>query len=789
MIFRRRKLLGAGILGTVAVLGLAWLAHLDFAAKISTDVLDLLPTADRSPELGLVRSLASEAEARVMLFVLTDAVGAPASPAAAHRFAGELARQPVFAQALALDDPAPREAMAKALFDQRFPLLFPTWLRKQTAAQTAKGADPARLAESISADTVADLGRFLATPEALAFQDVVPSDPLLLMPSLVTRLKGALALVEPTGNGTTASAGANPTRVWARIAVSPLREEGQEPVFAAIEQATLTTRAEFPGISVAYTGVNRFAAASKARIQHELSWLNSLSLIAVLAVAFVCIRNVHRALHLVPPVLFAVLGAWIGVTMTFSRVHILVFVVGALLTGVAIDYGFYLYMQPPATADEDYWEKVRRLAKPLFSSCFTTVAGFGLLLFSDLPLIRQLGVFVGAGLVCALAAAIVYFSMLRNSYLEARPLASSRAFPAGMRRTTRRLLIAVWLLALPGLFFLKWKDDIRDLEIPSPEIQREDLRIRALFGDGNDRTVYLTYGANLGEARAALARLDGWFQQAGGGHTESVNLGAVIPTEDDYASAFRFVHEHPEFPDRLRTALVAAGFEADGFTPFFDAYARYAAAGNATSLDEAAQKLSVSLAGPAALLLHPGRPLSWFVTLASHAPEAAPPPETRTVSTSQLQSLNRIFSQYRSSALWLSLTGLGIVGAGVFFAYGLKDGLRIFAIPCGACLGLFGLFGWFGQPLNLFHLLGAFLGVCLTHNYSIFSATSAYRREPPPISVRLSALTAIASFGALACSGIPVVRALGETVALMVLAALLAIEFEHFNSLGSSSRS
>jgi predicted exporter len=38
----------------------------------------------------------------------------------------------------------------------------------------------------------------------------------------------------------------------------------------------------------------------------------------------------------------------------------------------------------------------------------------------------------------------------------------------------------------------------------------------------------------------------------------------------------------------------------------------------------------------------------------------------------------------------------------------------------------------------------------------------------------------MASFGVLALSGIPVVRALGGTVALMVLAALLVIEFEHF---------
>jgi predicted exporter len=134
----------------------------------------------------------------------------------------------------------------------------------------------------------------------------------------------------------------------------------------------------------------------------------------------------------------------------------------------------------------------------------------------------------------------------------------------------------------------------------------------------------------------------------------------------------------------------------------------------------------------------------------------------------------------------LSLIGLAIVGVGVFLTYGLRDGVRIFAIPCGACLGVFGVFGWLGQPLNLFHLLGAFLGVCLTHNYSIFTATSAYRGEPPPVSVRLSALTTAASFGVLALSGIPVVRALGVTVTAMVVVALLVIELEHLSPLGGS---
>jgi hypothetical protein len=246
----------------------------------------------------------------------------------------------------------------------------------------------------------------------------------------------------------------------------------------------------------------------------------------------------------------------------------------------------------------------------------------------------------------------------------------------------------------------------------------------------------------------------------------------------------RFGREHPEFAGQLRSALDAAGFDAAAFAPFFEAYARHVTGASESDLDPAISALQTKLTGPIGLLLHTGRPLSWFVTLARSAPAIAPPAGMHTVNTDQLQSLNRIFSRYRRSAMWLSLTGLAIVGAGVFLSYGWRDGARIFAIPCGACLGLFGVFGWLGHPLNLFHLLGAFLGVCLTHNYSIFSATSAFRSEPPPVSVRLSALTTAASFGVLALSGIPVVSALGSTVAMMVLVALLVIEFEHLAVLG-----
>ena len=778
----RRKWLGASVLGAAMLFGAVWLARVDFQRKISTDVLDLLPTGERSPELAMMRALASEAEARVMLFVLTDAAGAPAPPGAARRFAAELASRPAFAQALALDDSAPFNALGRKLFNLRFTLLFPQWLRGRSAAYSETGGDPAHMADWLAGDAADRLGRFLATPGALPYEDALPSDPLLLVPDVIDRARVGLALLQPPAGSTDTA----PARVWAQTTASPLREEGQQPVFAAIGQALASTRGEYPRIDVAYTGVNRFAAASKARIQGELAWLNTLSIAAVLAVVLIFVRRTRRALHLVPPVLLAVLGAWVCTTAVFERVHILVFVVGSLLTGVAVDYGFYLYMQAPAAPGEDYWDKVRRLRKPLVSSCLTTVAGFSLLLFSELPLIRQLGLFVAAGLLCALAGAVVYFSMLDDTFLEARAFSGRRGGAPATRRAVRIVLIALWIAVLPGLLRVRWKDDIRDLDIPSPSVQREDDRIRALFGGAAGQTVYLTHGSTLAEARSALGRLDGWLLAKGGG-AEFTNLGAIIPTEAEHADALRFVREHTEFPARLRSALAAGGFDAGSFDPFFAAYSSFAAHASDTDLEAAVQSLHASLSGPLSSLLHVGRQQSWFVTLAGRAPAGAPPAEAQTVSADQLQSLNLIFGRYRQSALQMSLAGLAIVGAGVLLTYGFRDGARIFSIPCGAALGFFGLLGWLGQPLNLFHVLGAFLGVCLTHNYSIFSVSSAYRREPPPVSVRLSALCAAGSFGVLALSGIPVVHALGETVAIMVLTALLVIEFEHFSAIAEKT--
>ena len=750
---------------------IVWLARLDFSRKISTNVLDLIPVGEQAPEIALIRGFANDVQARVMLFAVDD----PASPgmppiAAAKLLAAELVKHPVYAEAVVMGDDSAQNSLGRQIFDHRFELLLPSWLGKHERAYATTGKLPAEYSAWLAENTAKELEAFLSRPEATALQDVAMVDPLLLVPGLALR---AQSLTAPG-----AGAGGN-ALVWARITVSPLAEEGQKPVFDAIDAAFARVRAVHPGVNLRWTGINRFAAASRARIESELRILNIASLLAVLGVSCIFVRRIYKILHLVPVIALSLLGAWTISTMAFERLHILVFVIGSLLAGVAIDYGFYIYMQPSETADEPYAHKLRRLLKPLLASCLTTVIGFSLLLFSELPLIRQIGLFVGAGLLCALGAAMLYFAQLERPRLEGREFGSvgaGRDHPA-LRRSLRLLFVLALAIALLGPWLLHWRDDIRQLDIPSAELNANEASLRALFGESTTNTVYLTQGTSPAEARQHLEDFIAYESKVSP-KTPAASLGLLLPTEADWRELKPRLAALGDFDRDFREALKRHGFLDESFQPFFAAWAKMRSEPPSGDYGTVVHRLEGMLTGPLALLGNFHGPTFWFLTMIEQPERSALPPALHTVGVGQLQSLNNLFTRYRWSALRLSLIGLGLVIASVFAIYPIRRGVRIALIPAGSCFFVFGVLGLAGQTLNLFHLLGAFLGVCLSHNYAIFSSDNATSGTAPPVSIRLSALCTAASFGVLSFSRIPVIHALGMTVALIVLTALTAVELE-----------
>jgi predicted exporter len=771
-----------------------WLLSLDPRAHFTTDVTELLPADERDPEARLALSLVRERQARVVLIALDAPADTPPArlAAAAGAHATALRASPAFAAALPLADQSWQHGLGALLHARRFDLLLPDWLAAQRAAYAAAlqpppssnhqsliiddKSPPRPFPEWLATRVVAALDAHLASPAANATADLLPSDPLLLLPALADR--AATLSPAPVPSPSTSSSlltSRASALIWAETRAGPLSEEGQQPVFDALTAAEAAARVEVPGLSARFTGVARFAAAAKASTRDDISRLNLIAIAAVLLVAALLVRRPPALLHLLPVVLLSTLGAVAVTTLVFPRVHVLVFVLGSLLSGVAVDYAFHLVLA--RRENESYAARVRRLALPLLGGAGTTVAGFLILCLSELPLVRQLGVYVAAGIVVGLAATLLYFALFPRLDLAPRAFAPRLRLPVRLRAP---VLIAFTLVAGLGLTRVRWQDDLRTLEYPAPQLRSEDAALRAAFGQTDTGATFLTRGATFAEARTRWQK----FADAVPPDAALAGVATVLPAPEAYATAQTPAvrADLAAFAAAFRAASTAADYEPDAFAPFQRDLAAHLAAPPADYETLLGDTLAV-LPGPLGLLAHAPSPGEnddvWFISSAPH-PFPVPATAEGTLALSGLETLNSLFTRYRVAAGHLSVGGVMVLVLISCALHGPRLGLRTAALPLLATGLAFGLIAFRGEPFGLFHLLGALLGVCLADDYAHF----AHADDGTPdarASIRLSALTTAVSFATLSLSAIPAIASLGAAVALIVLFALAFVETDLFS--------
>ena len=137
-------------------------------------------------------------------------------------------------------------------------------------------------------------------------------------------------------------------------------------------------------------------------------------LLAIVALLLVAIRSPQRVLRIVAPLAAAVVTVTAALVGTGHQLIIL-HLVGLLLV-VAVGSNYALFFD---RADPGVPISPRTLASMLFAN-LTTVAGFGLLAFSNVSLLQALGITVAPGVILALLYAAIF----------ARPVACLR--PAGI---------------------------------------------------------------------------------------------------------------------------------------------------------------------------------------------------------------------------------------------------------------------------------------------------------------------------------------------------------------------
>ena len=759
-------------------------------------MLELLPRDELDPTIKLARQTASGRLGKTLLFALSNPAHPEKAPTeAAALIAAVLGRSSLFSGVFTGMKAEDKDRLQTWFLERRLPLRLPVWLDGMAARwHQEKGAaaqaepDPAWLANTAEAD----LQEFQGTSDALAYQERLPSDPLLLIPGLLSVFgDDDKSTASDVSGGALVTTGPEKVRfalIQAEIKDSPLTEAGQQPVFAAIQQALNTAHAKFgAGLTLQYTGANKLAAELTERSKREVGLLTNISLLLSCVLLFIAFRRITIFVYLLLPILTAVVWSMVVCFALFDRVHSVTIIFTTVLIGVALDYGIYAFSHAQQTAGSGMAQALREIRLPLIAGCLTSVGGFVFMTLTNLPMLQQMGVAVALGLLFALGLDFLYLP-----WIPALAAAGD-----GGRTSGRRLslggagfpTLALGALIVTGGLVVaarvRWNDDVSMLAAVSPKLQEEQTFLRSLFGQSKSQHIVLTSGQDLNAAFANVAKLNAKLTAASTTPTDRfVNLGKLLPTAEQAARCQAYFRAHPEFTGLLRTAL-SKDFNADAFVPFWEDWNRWMQAnGDPQQPPPTPARLIVGLRTVLPLPLQnlwndEQAGAAWLATRISDSLFKKLPPGTLSAPNApvdQVATLNGALMRYRVAALQRGGIGLGIIAIVVTLVYGWRRALFMLVIPAVSILLAVAILGFLRQPLGLLHVVALLLGFCLASDYSIFLGSPGELPHSTRRAVLLAAFTALLSFSVLSFSKVEALKDICFTVTMVIGFVLVLCE-------------
>jgi predicted exporter len=755
----------------------AWLAlHASYVADLSA----FLPARPTPAQRLLVDQLRDGPGSRLLLIALEGGdVETRAELSAA--LARALRRDHEFSS-VGNGDAATADRDREFLFAHRY-LLSPQVTHEHFTAEGLKKA---------LQETVADL----ASPEGLALQSLVARDPTGEMLAVMDRLSGTRA--PRSEGGVWSSADGSRSLLIAETAASGSDTDAQEHALAAVRAAFTAAlpAARLPHaekLDLMMSGPGVFAVTSRAKIEQAVVRL-SIASSALVAMILLAVYRSPAALVLgLLPVASGALVGVASVALGFGVVHGITLGFGITLIGEAVDYSIYFFIQSAGGLTER-WE--RRLWPTIRLGMFTSVCGFASLLPSGFPGLAQLGAYSVSGLVAAALVTRFVLPVLLPRSFSVRDLA-----PVG-GQLTRRLhairdrgavpwtvalcLAATSLAVLTMARSTLWSRELSSLSpIPAAQL-RLDAQLRTDLGAPDSLDLVVVPGASLdaalsGAERAAHA-LEPLIAQRIIGGVDSP--AAFLPSRDTQAARRASLPDPATLARNLDHAVDDLPLDAGQMSQF---KSDVEAARRGPLLSAADLDGTSLAAGLASLTMHSSA--GWTALLPLHAAASQPQIDTERVrlalaqthSDARVLDLKResdaLYADYLRDAMRLSLAGsIAIVALLLFALRSPARTARVLAPLVLAVLVVAAALALFQVRLTILHLVGMLLIVAIGSNYALFFDSQQGCGEDSGAtlaSLCIANACTVIGFGLLAFSGVPVLQALGTTVAPGALLALI----------------
>ena len=781
---------------------LLWLAALAVClavivqSRYTADMSAFLPSKPTAQEQVLVDQLRDGLISRLLL-VGIDGSDASTRAALSRALAAQLRQQAAF---VSVNNGEPVEARPdEALLLKYRYLLSP--------ATTPQNFSESGLHRAIAASIDQ-----LASPMGGSLKSLFPADPTGALLQLLGSLAGdaqphkedgvwaapdmprALLLLQTRAAGTdTDGQQAAISAVHAAFAAAQRQVDSDADIVASRPGEHPAARSA----TLVISGASVFAVQSRATIKGAIERVSLLGGVLIVGLLLLVYRSLPVLLLGLLPVLSGVFAGITAVSLGFGVVQGITLGFGTTLIGEAVDYSIYLFVQsgrtaaPGAASSAARSDWLRRFWPTIRLGMLTSVVGFATLLLSNFPGLAQLGAYSIAGLVAAALVTRFVLPQLLPAGFAVRDLSRTGQHLKLLVVRLRRLRWLVALLALGAIAVVAgnrhaiWNTRLSALSPISPQALALNAQLREQLGAPDAVDLVTVQAPSLDAALAAAERIAPRLQalQQQGVIAGYDSPARYLPSLATQRARQLALPAPAVLQARLDAALQGLPVKPGVLAPFLkDVEA--ARQGPLLGRPDLAQT-SFALALDGMLLRQAAG--GWTALLPLRAPTHASIDDARVqaaLSGSGAQVINLgtastgLYDGYLRTASWLSLAG--IVAIAVLLLIVLRSPVRtarVLAPLLAAVLVVVAGLLLAGVQLTLLHLVGMMLIVAVGSNYALFfnrGQDAAGGIEPSTLASLLFAnLTTVAGFGPLLLSGVPVLQAMGATVAPGALLALL----------------
>jgi predicted exporter len=634
----------------------------------------------------------------------------------------------------------------------------------------------------------------IGSPAGLLAKSLLTSDPTGETLQVIDQLDTGSA--PHSEQGVWSSADGQRALLIAETRASGSDTDGQARALALIQSGFAAAAPAPSPLRLLLSGPAVFAVAARGTIEHEVKRLSIVSSVLIVTLLLLVYRSVATLLLGLLPVVSGALAGVTAVALGSGVVHGVTLGFGITLIGESVDYSIYLFVQSQRAREAGPLRVPARLWWTIGLGMLTSVCGFASLLPSSFPGLAQLGLYSIAGLMAAAAVTRWVLPQLLPQRLRMRNLAPFGAAVARLLSRLHVLSAAVIVLGVlsAGFVYLHrdhlWNRDLAALSPVTASAQALDGELRSELGAPDISNLVLISGADqesvLQRAESVSRQLDALV--AAGDISGYDSPSRYLPSRGTQAARLASLPDGGTLRQRLGTATASLPLRPEALQQFVRAVD---AARSDPALERSAlEHTSLALALDAMLWHQAGH---WYALLplrANRGPAggdidiervrtglAANPPGS-VIALNMKQETDALYASYLHEATRLSLYGLGAIV--VLLGVVLRSAARVARVIAPLALAVLvvaaGLIAS-GVQLTILHLIGLLLIVAVGSNYALFfdqRAAAGSRTELPlTLASLLVANTAtVIGFGVLAFSSVPVLSALGSTVAPGTLLAL-----------------